>query len=86
MMREVDFPVWSCAFTELPPETSKPAVAHSLCTRCFPRVIQLRPHTSPRGTTLSPSETCTQEAQKSGSFVCALLTGNRGPQNGARGH
>lgn len=47
MMREVDFPVWSCAFTELPPETSKPAVAHSPCTRCFPRVIQLRPHHIP---------------------------------------
>lgn len=52
--REVDFPVWSCAFTELPPETSEPAVAHSPCTRCFPRVIQLRPHHIPTRDHLVP--------------------------------
>ena len=47
-MREVDFPVWSCAFIELPPETREPAAAHSPCTRCFPRVIQHWPHHVPK--------------------------------------
>lgn len=83
-MREVDFSLWLCAFIELSPETSEPTVVHSPCTRFFPRVIRISRTTCPRGTTLPPSETCTQEAQETGAFVCALLTGNRGPQDGAR--
>lgn len=41
MMREVDFPVWSCAFTELPQETEQARCGALTVYQVLRRVIQL---------------------------------------------